>query len=114
MKRLMTLCAGVAALWAGACSGGGTSIAPPPPVATFSNSNLQGQYAFSMSGTDGSSGVLVPFARVGSFIADGKGGITGGNEDVNIPGVLTNELAFTGGSYTVNGDGRGTIRRQAE
>jgi hypothetical protein len=82
---------------------------PPPPANTFSNSNLQGQYAFSMTGSDASSGTLVPFARVGSFIADGKGGISGGNEDVNIPGVLNNELSFTGGTYTVNGDGRGTM-----
>ena len=82
---------------------------PPPPTNTFSNGNLEGQYAFSMTGTDGSSGTLVPYARVGSFIADGKGGISGGNEDVNIPGVLTNELSFLPGTYTVNGDGRGTM-----
>jgi len=110
VKRLLALCAGVAALWAGACSGGGTVVPPPPPVNQFSNSDLQGQYAFSMTGTDASTGTLVPFVRVGSFIADGKGGISGGNEDINIPGVLNNELSFLpGGTYTVNGNGRGTM-----
>ncbi|MGB9467205.1 MAG: hypothetical protein WBR10_19015, partial [Candidatus Acidiferrum sp.] len=82
---------------------------PPPPVATFSNSDLQGQYAFSMTGTDASTNNLVPFTRVGSFIADGKGGILGGAEDINIFGSGSNEFNFSGGGYTINGDGSGTL-----
>jgi hypothetical protein len=114
MKRVLSVCVcAAAALWAGACSGGGSSITPPPPPNQFSNSDLQGQYAFSMTGTavDLTTNIPVPFARVGSFIADGKGDITGGTEDVNLilAGGGASELAFTGGSYSVKGDGRGTL-----
>jgi len=114
MKRVLSVCVSVAAaLWAGACSGGSTPVTVTPPPNIFSNSNLQGQYAFSMTGTtvDQTTGIGVPFTRTGSFIADGKGAITGGTEDVNL--IFANggagELAFTGGSYTINGDGRGTL-----
>jgi hypothetical protein len=70
-----------------------------------------GQYAFSMTGseiasTNGASSNL--FTRVGSFTADGKGTITAGAEDVNLV-TGSNEFLFTGGSYVVNGDGRGTL-----
>jgi hypothetical protein len=111
MKRVLMLCACASALWAGACSGGGGSLTTPPPPNTFSNSNLQGQYAFSMAGSDASTGTAVPFTRIGSFIADGKGDITGGTEDVNLTlgGGGANELAFTGGSYSISGNGRGTL-----
>jgi len=110
VKRAWSVCAfAVAALWAGACSNGGTSVTPPPPDNGFSNSNLSGQYAFSMSGSDGSTGIVEPFVRVGSFIADGKGSITGGTEDITIFQNGSSEFNFTGGSYTVNSDGRGTL-----
>jgi hypothetical protein len=114
MKRVWSVCiCAAAALWAGACSGGSSPITVPPPPNTFSNSNLQGQYAFSMSGTtvDQTTVTPVPFTRTGSFIADGKGNITGGTEDVNLilAGQGANELAFTGGSYSVKGDGHGTL-----
>jgi hypothetical protein len=64
-----------------------------------------------MSGTDASSGTPVPFARIGSFSANGEGVISGGVEDVNLifAGEGFNELAFTGGSYSINSDGRGTL-----
>jgi hypothetical protein len=111
MKLVYTLCALLAALWAGACSGGGSTVTTPPPNNGFSNNSLLGQYAFSMSGTDASSGTPVPFARVGSFSANGEGVISGGVEDVNLifAGEGFNELAFTGGSYSINSDGRGTL-----
>jgi hypothetical protein len=107
MKRalIVGVCA-AAALWAGACSSGGSSITPPPPPTGFSNSDLQGQYAFSMTGTTGDN---IPFTRVGSFIADGKGDITGGAEDVNVFEVGSNEYDFAVSTYNVNGDGRGTL-----
>jgi hypothetical protein len=50
-----------------------------------------------------------PFTRVGSFIADGKGNITGGAEDINVFQNGSNEFDFTAGSYTVNGNGKGTL-----
>lgn len=109
MKRLWFSSVSAAALWAAACGGGSSSIITPPPNNGFTPSSLQGQYAFSMSGTDASGAASVPFARIGSFIADGKGGITGGVEDVNIFGTGTTEFTFTGGSYTVNTDGTGSL-----
>jgi len=112
MKRGLLLCASLAALWASACSGGsGTVTPPPPPTGPFSNSSLQGQYAFSMSGSEIASSGLTSsnlFTRIGSFTADGKGNITGGAEDINLV-TGANEFTFSGGSYTVNGDGRGTL-----
>jgi hypothetical protein len=111
MKRLFSLSMILAALWAAACGGGGTSIAPPPPNNGFSNSNLQGQYAFSMSGSDASTGVVEPFGRIGSFTADGNGNITGGVEDVNLNfvGNGSPRFVFTGGTYSINSDGRGSL-----
>lgn len=97
-----------------ACGGGGgVNVNPPPPAAKFSNASLSGQYAFSMSGTElcaTSSGNQASFfTRVGTFFVDGHGNVTGGLEDVNVcTGVLT--LQFTGGTYSIGGDGRGTLR----
>jgi len=111
MKRLFLLLAAAAALGAAACSGGGSGITPPPPTGGFTNASLKGTYVFSMSGRtiDQNFGVS-NFARIGTFIADGLGNISnpGGIEDVHIFGS-DNIFAFTGGSYTVNADGRGTL-----
>jgi hypothetical protein len=112
MKRAWALCVTLAALWAGACnSGSGTTVTPPPPNNGFSNNSLVGQYAFSMSGTVTTTNGVVPFARVGSFTANGEGGIATGVEDVNLNlgQQGSNELGFTGGSYSINTDGRGTL-----
>jgi len=111
MKRALLLCGCLAALWASACSGGGTTVTPPPPTGPFSNASLQGQYAFSMTGSEIASSGLASsnlFTRLGSFTADGKGVITTGAEDINLV-TGSNEFNFTGGSYSVNGDGRGTL-----
>jgi hypothetical protein len=68
-----------------------------------------------MTGTvccDQATEAVVPFTRIGSFIADGKGNITGGNEDVNLifAGEGASELSFTtGSSYSINGNGKGTL-----
>jgi hypothetical protein len=111
VKRALVLGVCAAALWAGACGSGGGSITPPPPPIGFSNSDLLGQYAFSMTGTTANTPnqVVQPYTRVGSFIADGKGNISGGAEDITIFQNGSNEFDFTAGSYTVNGDGRGTL-----
>jgi hypothetical protein len=112
MKRtfLLSLCS-AAALWAAACSGGSSTTTTPPPNNGFTNNDLDGQYAFYMSGTDASTGEFEPFARVGSFSANGSGLITSGVEDVNLTfsGLGVNEYSITGGNYTVNGDGTGTL-----
>ena len=93
------------AAFAGACSGGGSTPPPPPPVGGFTNSSLKGQYSFTMTGQapDGF------FARVGSFIADGAGNITGGVEDVNTATLGGQTLVFSASQYQINADGRGAI-----
>ena len=96
--------------FAAACGGGGsTPPPPPPPSGKFSNASLSGQYAFSMTGTELCGGVGSLFTRIGTFTADGNGNITTGLEDVNVcPGTST--LQFSGGRYSIGGDGRGVLQ----
>ena len=96
------------AILAAACGGGGGSTPQPPPPSggPYSASSLNGTYAFVLSGQDGGGF----FTRVGSFTANGSGAITGGVQDLNsgiVPGATT--LAITGGSYSVNSSGKGTL-----
>jgi hypothetical protein len=110
MKHFLLLLASAAALWSAACSNGGSNVQPPPPPpGPFGLNSLNGTYAFVTNGEvfDGAS--VFPFARVGSFTANGSGGITGGVEDVNSAGAASLAIPITGGSYTVTGDGRGTL-----
>src|SRR5437899_3510508 len=111
MKRLLFTLSVAAALWSAACGSAGSSVQPPPPSGKYSLANLNGQYAFVTNGevfTSGSN-APVPLARTGVFIADGKGNITGGIEDVNASGTPSNAIAITNGTYTVNADGRGAV-----
>ena len=75
---------------------------------TFGNRVLSGSYAFSASGQlQANSGF---FSRVGSFIADGNGGLTG-LEDINPqPAIITSEPISFSGSYSIGPDGRGTMQ----
>jgi len=108
MKRILTGMVSAAALWTAACGGGGgQNIPPPPPAGQYSNASLNGQYAFVTSGEVLTGTAFASIARVGSFTADGQGHITGGVEDVNAEGQVTNAVAITGGTYTVHADGRG-------
>ncbi len=114
MNRLLTAVLAAAALWAASCGGGGVTIQPPPPTGNYKLASLNGTYAFVTSGrviTNTSTGLAESnLARVGSFVADGAGHITGGVEDVNTSGVGANPaLSITGGSYTIDPDGRGTL-----
>lgn len=93
------------ALTVGGCE---TPLHPLPPAAgNFSNASLKGQYAFLMSGIEGTTGAHI--ARIGSFTADGSGNITAGLEDVlNLStGQPASVIPFTGGTYTVLANGRG-------
>ncbi|HEV2194415.1 MAG TPA: hypothetical protein VGR55_02480 [Candidatus Acidoferrum sp.] len=111
--RLLTAALATAALWAAACSPGHPIITPPPPAGKFTNASLNGTYAFMTSGEVIVNTVNGPttasMVRVGSFVADGSGHITGGVEDVNASGTVSNAATITGGSYTVNSDGRGIL-----
>jgi hypothetical protein len=89
-----------------AACGGGSNITPPPPAGNFTNASLKGQYAFSMSGIDT---VGAYIARVGSFVADGNGAITAGLEDVVDGNSGASEVTFSGGTYTIQANGRGLL-----
>jgi hypothetical protein len=108
MKRLLLAVAAAAALWGAACSGGST-VAPPPPVGGYTVASLNGQYVFTTSGEVFNGSAEVNLARTGVFNANGQGSITGGVEDVNASGTVTPAVQISGGSYTVNADGRGTL-----
>ena len=113
MKRLLLLTLSVAtAIWSAACGGNGTIAIPPPPVGKYGLASLNGQYVFVTNGESFVAGSLTatPLARTGVFNADGRGNITGGVEDLmNADGTTSLALQISGGNYTVNADGRGTL-----
>jgi len=69
----------------------------------YSDSNVNGPYAFSLAGT--SSGMAV--ISVGRFTADGAGSISGGDRTTAIGGVLILHQTFAC-TYFVNKIGTGT------
>jgi len=113
MKRLLLALAASAALWTAACSsGGGSGTPPPPPAGNFTLASLNGTYAFVTNGEVFSNGAEANLVRTGSFTANGSGGINlGGVYDTVTAGGASDStpIAITGGSYTVNADGRGTL-----
>ncbi|MGH9494943.1 MAG: hypothetical protein ACRD3B_08105, partial [Candidatus Sulfotelmatobacter sp.] len=86
-----------------ACGGSNSATVTPPPGGGFSNTNLNGTYVFSTSGSDVNGAFIV---IAGTFTAS-SGSITGGALDANDPlnGILTAE-PITGGNYHVGVDGR--------
>lgn len=87
------------------CGGGPSTTGPAP--GGFTNANLNGSYAFALSGTNNLAGTF--FSVAGSFQANGNGTITGGMEDINSPGTATllTNVPITG-TYVVRSDGRTT------
>jgi hypothetical protein len=65
----------------------------------FSNSSLNGSYAFTLTGFDTGR----PVFESGSIVADGNGNITGGVEDINGSTVATS--ITLSGDYSVTADG---------
>src|SRR5260221_636566 len=110
-RKFWILGAAVLALacYLAACGGGGSTITPPPPAGNFSNASLNGQYAFSMSGADLTSGAFI--ARAGSIVADGQGHITSGLEDLLDlgSGSPASQVTFSNGTYQIQANGRGLI-----
>jgi len=97
-------------------SSNGVTNPVAPPSGGFSNSSLNGTYVFSVSGTDTNS---APYAMVGSFTANGSGGITGGTLDLNdaafpssTPAIspVANSPISSSSSYSVGVDGRGQAK----
>lgn len=85
------------------CGGSGSSTSGPSLGPGPNNNMLHGQYAFSFSGQNQTSGLMM---AVGSFTADGNGNISGGVEDLNL-GRGGLQVKFTG-KYSVGSDLRGT------
>ena len=107
-KRLALVVSVLLAFVAAGCGGGFSGRGTPPPAPKFSNASLAGQYAFSMSGSELCAGLSSFFTRAGTFTADGNGNIVSGLEDINVcAGVAT--LRFTGGRYSIDPNGRGTL-----
>ncbi len=106
MPRLCLVLVLIALVFSVACgsgSGGGGSTGP------FSNASLNGQYVYQINGTDFTLNANgAPYRESGVFSANGAQGITGGIDDFveGGGGVSTNPLT---GSYTINGDGTGSI-----
>ena len=74
-------------------------------ISGYATSSLQGQFAFSLSGSNASG----HFFRAGSFTADSTGVLSSIIEDVNpAPGGTGNPIITTG-TYTVGSDGRGQL-----
>jgi hypothetical protein len=109
VKPLTAVLAAVAVLFGAGCNSNSAPSTPPPVTGGFSNADLKGTYAFSMSGTDAGVNFGAFIARVGSFTADGNGNITAALEDVTDAGSLPQMVQFTGGSYTIQANGRGTL-----
>jgi len=114
-KGIVLLVALSALLFLAGCgSSNGVGVGVAPPSGSFSVSNLNGTYVFSVSGTDEVNGT--PYAIVGSFTANGNGGITGGSLDINdvafaesspvVPPVA-NASINSNSTYKIGADGRG-------
>jgi hypothetical protein len=71
---------------------------------------LQGHYALLMEGFTGT-GAGTPILRAASFVANGSGGITSGEEDINDT-ISPQHVSFTSGGslYTVGSDHRGCLQ----
>jgi hypothetical protein len=68
------------------------------------NPNLSGQYALLLSGFAGAN----PVAGVGSFIADGNGGLISGSMDVTWDNIVYHRT-LTNSTYSVGSDNRGMM-----
>jgi hypothetical protein len=102
-------------LFLAACGNNGNGVNNPvaPPSGAFSNSNLNGTYVFSLSGTDKGGD---PYAMAGTFTANGSGGITGGSVDINDVVFLADsatpvaDAPISNASYSITVDGRGQVK----
>jgi hypothetical protein len=104
-------------LFLAACGSSGSVNNPvAPPSGGFTNSNLNGTYIFSVSGTDIAN--EAPYAMVGSLTANGSGGLTG-VVDINDEAFSVDyspaiaplaDATIANGSYSITADGRGQAR----
>ena len=74
---------------------------------TGSNGALNGNYAFLLEGFDGTGSI--PYQTAGSFVANGSGGILGGEQDFNFFTSTQTATISPLSVYSVGADGRGCI-----
>jgi hypothetical protein len=79
----------------------GDAFSAPNTNGSFSNSLLNGEYAFTLGGSNVQQSL--PFAAGGVFVANGNGGVTSGVLDTNEGGVTVQlNQALTSSSYSVD------------
>lgn len=110
MKKLLLLPVALFSLMFAAGCGGGPSGSGGGGTGTFSNSSLNGQYAYRLTGLlYNSNGSTSSYAEAGTFTADGSGHITAGVDDLVVGGSALATFTSVTGSYAVNSDGTGSI-----
>jgi hypothetical protein len=92
-------------LFSVACGTGPSAGFGNSTIGSFSNSSLSGQYAYQINGYDINGGAF--FREAGVFTADGKGGVTVGEDDFAEGAAVTANA--TSGSYSVSADGTGIL-----
>lgn len=90
-------------------SGGGVGFGGGGTSGSFSNSSLNGNFTYQITGYDLSSGSAVPFREAGAFVADGKGNITGGEDDFSEGTSVFLNSPVTSGNYSISNDGTGSL-----
>lgn len=113
MKKLLTLFPLVILLGLVSCGGGtGNGISSTGTVLAqsnqYSNSSLNGTYAFSIVGIQVSSTSSVVFDGSGTIVANGSGGITGGIIKEYFTGGGTCQATLSGTYDVTNSAGSGT------
>jgi len=84
---------------------GSTATATITIVAVGANSQLSGQYVYFVQGTD----VDGFYTAVGSFVADGNGNITSGEQDFYDAGDVQDEADPLTGTYSIAANGQGSM-----
>ena len=89
-----------------------TTVDPANPCNILTNSNpgiLYGSYAFLLQGFQATTANGTPVAMAGSFAANGSGGITGGEVDLNVA-AGPQHLTINGGVYAISASGAGCLQ----
>jgi hypothetical protein len=76
-----------------------------PDASSFNTASLNGTYTFNFTGF---SSATTAQSEVGEFSANGSGGITSGEVDVNNGGTSGTQNILNASSYSVSSNGRGT------
>lgn len=76
------------------------------PKGSFTNASLQGSYAYSLAGTRVGQNGSALYEEAGTFVADGNGHITSGEDDFMQGTVTTLPVS---GTYAIAADGTGII-----